>query len=125
MNCPENPQSDSDYQYVFRAWLIVDLSGLLLLAIIAVIGLIVVFICTKRELRPRFVTMIWVFIVATILSIAAEMAMVLLTNQIDYKKHPDKYNKYYRIVDSFEGLIQCFYSISHWIFAIEYFNLAI
>ena len=125
MNCPENPQSDLDYQYVFRAWLIVDLSGILLLAIIAVIGLIVVFIYTKSELRPRFVTVIWVFIVATILSIAAEITMVLLTNQIDYEKYPDKYNKYYRVVDSLEGLMQCFYSISHWIFSIEYFNLAI
>ena len=80
MNCPENPQSDSDYQYVFRAWLIVDQVGILLLAIIGIIGLIVVFVYTKRELRPRFVTAIWAFIVATIVFIAAEMAMILLVN---------------------------------------------
>ena len=84
-----------------------------------------IFIYTKCELRPRFVTVIWAFIVATILSIAAEIAMILLTNQIDEEKHPDKYKIYYRVVDALEGLVQCFYSISHWIFAIEYFNLAI
>ena len=68
----------------------------------------------------------WALIVATILTLATEMAMIIVTNQIPEDEEDDqRYNKYLRVVDSLEGVAQCLYSTSHWIFAIEYFTVAL
>ena len=81
MNCPEDPQSDNDFMYVSNTWKIITLIGLCIQALTVIVGTIIVFCCYRRNLRPNFVTVIWVLIIAALLSVATEAVFLRLTNQ--------------------------------------------
>ena len=116
-------QTEDDMADMFRFWNIV-FNALFLLQLICVFaGLLIVFCGTKKSTRPRFVTTIWALIIATCLLIIIEMFIIWYAN--NWAESDAQALKYTRVARKIEALAQCIYSAAHWIFALEYFKVAL
>ena len=77
MNCPDNIQDEDDFlSDLLTFWDLLAFVQFILQLGIAITGVFIVFCSTKKELRPKFVTVIWALILITCLFLIIEATFI-------------------------------------------------